>query len=159
MKTVDVPLYGGRGTTTVDTDFFETVLRGRSLWIDSGGYAKTAIEGNQNAAVHRLVINAKPGQIVDHIDRNRLNNTRANLRLVTTSQNNVNRAGVNNKTGFKGVSVGYRGKWNAYIKINGRPTYLGTFETSEGAARAYDKRARELHGAFAYQNFPQEKAA
>lgn len=96
------------------------------------------------------------GELVDHIDRDGLNNRRSNLRLATTSQNMQNRPRQkNNSSGYKGVTFHKkRGEWRAKISVNGVTNNLGIFSSPEAAARAYDAAAREHFGEFAYLNFP-----
>jgi hypothetical protein len=85
---------------------------------------------------------------IDHIDRNRLNNQRNNLRSATPSQNTCNQgAKSNNKAGYKGVRFNRRNnKYRAVI-------HLGYFKTSKEAAKAYDNAARKYFGEFGYTNF------
>ena len=88
----------------------------------------------------------------DHRDHNGLNNQRSNLRDATNVENMRNSRGhIRRKSRFKGVS--YQG-WQARITANGKYHNLGFFDNEEDAARAYDRAARELHGEFAYLNFP-----
>jgi hypothetical protein len=100
-----------------------------------------------------------PGCVVDHIDRDGLNNTRGNLRLATTTENARNKkqresrktAGV-----YKGVVRENRAlakPWRAKIQVGPRRLHLGRFATAEEAARAYDAAARQLFGSFAATNF------
>jgi hypothetical protein len=111
--------------------------------------------------MHREILGAAPGQMVDHRNRNGLDNQRANLRFATVQQNNHNAAlRADNATGFKGVHCRTRTKsarkYQAYIAFGGRVEYLGVYEDAAQAAHAYDARARELFGEFAHTNFPQE---
>lgn len=109
-------------------------------------------------SMHRLIMKAKPGQIVDHINGNGLDNRKENLRFCTIAENNRNRGLVRtNTTGFQGVHFDkVRGKFVASIRQNNKTKYLGTFDCPFKAARAYDAAAKELHGEFANLNFKQE---
>lgn len=110
---------------------------------------------NKTIRMHRLIMNAKEGQIIDHIDGNTLNNCKRNLRFANTSQNGANaERRKRNKSGYKGVSKhAHSKKWQAFIKT----TYLGTFETAEEAAKAYNIAALEHFGEFAKLNQILEK--
>lgn len=104
--------------------------------------------------MHRLVINAKKGQIVDHIDRNRINNTKQNLRFVSIEQNCHNSSKRKNaKNKFKGTV--YRERVNAYesrCKMFGKHNNLGTYKTEIAAAYAYNKKALELSPDYVFLN-------
>jgi hypothetical protein len=93
--------------------------------------------------------------LVDHIDRNPLNNTRANLRFCTHSENQRNKASKPLSTSkYLGVHWHKKDcKWQATIRVEGKKVYLGSFKSEEDAARAYDAAAREHHGQFANPNF------
>lgn len=90
--------------------------------------------------------------IVDHANRNPLDNRRRNLRFATPSLNTVNRK-YRNKTGFRGVAEN-DGKFIARIWVDKKKRYLGNFATAELAALAYDKAAIAAFGEFALLNFP-----
>lgn len=109
-------------------------------------------------AMHRVILAAPQGFDVDHIDGDGLNNTRANLRIATRSQNMANipkRPGCSSQ--FKGVSWNKRsGRWVANIGHNNRVVYLGGFTSELQAALAYDRAARDLFGEFARLNFAQD---
>lgn len=104
-----------------------------------------------NIAMHRVLMGLDPGKdpIVDHIDRDGLNNKRSNLRLCTWAENQRNRRGWS-KHGVKGVKPVYGGKWVGQIRLNGRLYRLGKFETIEEAHAAYCVAAKRLHGEFAH---------
>jgi len=105
-------------------------------------------------SMHRYIMVAKPGEKVDHRNRNTLDNQKSNLRICTQGQNNTN-VGVrtDNKSGFKGVSWhGASKRWQADICVNGNGKYIGIYSTPEEAAHAYDISAIELHGEFAVTN-------
>jgi hypothetical protein len=106
--------------------------------------------------MHRVILDCKPGEEVDHEDRNPLNNRRKNLRKCTHSQNVCNASlSSGNKSGFKGVSkVSGAERWVAQIQTSaGKKKHVGYFYSPEEAARAYDKAAKEIHGEFAFLNF------
>lgn len=106
-----------------------------------------------NLTAHRLLLDPPPGVLVDHVNRNGLDNRRANLRLCNQSQNKANRpAPRNNTSGFKGVSRTRGGRFAAYITVDYRKRHLGTFATAHDAAFAYDVAALEAWGEFALLN-------
>ena len=131
----------------------------RTVHLGYGRGAPTA-----HVFMHRDVISAQPGQIVDHINGNKLDNRRDNLRLTDRAGNCRNKVHTKNrKRGlFKGVYLGRSGKWEAKIGTlrDGRKVsiHIGSFVLAEDAARAYDAAAREHFGEFAATNFPEVAA-
>jgi hypothetical protein len=111
--------------------------------------------------MHRRILNAQVGQIVDHENHNGLDCQRHNIRICTQRQNNGNRRrNIHSSSRFKGVTwYGRYKKWRAQIQNNGKEIHLGYFDDEEQAAHAYDKKAIELFGEFACLNFPERKAA
>lgn len=111
---------------------------------------------NYDLTMHRLILNLTSNDKVevDHIDMNGLNNQKSNLRIVNRSQNKCNATiQKNNKTGLKGVGYYKRGgHYRARIKINGKETHLGFFDTAEEAGAAYDKASKEIHGVYGRVN-------
>lgn len=106
--------------------------------------------------LHRLVLGAARGQLVDHINGDTLDNRRCNLRLCSVAQNAANSAKYlkPSSSQFKGVSR--QGcKWAAQISTGGRARVLGRFDDEEVAARAYDAEASIVYGEFARLNFPE----
>ncbi|WP_090476058.1 HNH endonuclease [Nakamurella panacisegetis] len=103
--------------------------------------------------MHRLIMAVTSVQDhVDHINHNRLDNRRSNLRVCTQRQNNQNiRPTRRNKSGYKGVCA-YKSRWRAYITPNKRQMSLGCFGSKDEAARAYNHAATEFFGEFAYLN-------
>jgi hypothetical protein len=101
--------------------------------------------------MHHLFLRAPEGMEVDHINGNSLDNRRANLRIVTKSQNQFNKgAQRNNTSGFKGVIYDKRrGYWRFDIQAHGARRSVGGFASAEAAADGYRAAAEELHGEFA----------
>lgn len=111
--------------------------------------------------MHRVILNAPSGKMVDHCDGNGLNNARSNIRLCSNAENHYNQFPVSGKSSkYKGVCWNKRrGKWNAVITANGIARHLGVFEQEADAAVAYNKAALELHGEFARLNRVSEMTA
>lgn len=107
--------------------------------------------GKGTVLLHRVITDAAIGAVVDHLDGDGRNNTRANLRVCTPGQNAWNaRLRVDNKSGAKGVTFCKRtGKWIAHIAKDGKKKYLGRFETVAVASRAYRVASQAMHGEFA----------
>lgn len=97
--------------------------------------------------MHKLILDND--QSVDHINRDPLDNRRANLRYATKQQNAAN---MDRGSEWKGVTK-RRNKWLAQITVDGKNQYLGLFSTPEDAARAYDAAALEAFGEYARGNF------
>jgi len=154
---VEIPLTQGYVALVDDADA-PRVLAAGSWWSHKGvhrRYARGSV-GGKATLMHRLVLDAPQGVGVDHINGNGLDNRRENLRFCDHSLNAANmRKRAPHSSRFKGVSWHSKaGKWEAYIKREGRKTYLGCYVTEAEAARVYDAAAREYFGEFARPNFP-----
>ncbi len=147
-----IPLSRGKTAIVDETDFIE--LSKYKWYADVDGYA---LRTNDNVRLHRLIMQALPGQLVDHIDGNTSDNRRVNLRICTQAENIRNRGKpVVNSSGYKGVSWDKaRQKWQVHIAALGVRKNLGRFVDKLEAARAYDTAAKIYHGEFARLNFPE----
>jgi hypothetical protein len=108
------------------------------------------------SSMHRVIMNQPRGLLVDHKNLNTLDNTRTNLRLATRSQNMFNRKKIKSNTSSRFIGVCFdkrRKKWCAYITVEGKRIWLGTFDNEIDAALAYDAAAKKYHGEFARLNF------
>jgi hypothetical protein len=153
----------GRAVAYIDDA--DADLAGYTWSLHSGGYAirHTARPRRVAVRMHRVIMARKLGralarhELVDHINGDVLDNRRVNLRLATNSENQFNRdLPAHNSTGYKGVyraTAGSRKPWQAAITINRCKRHLGTFDTPQEAARAYDEAARQLAGQYARGNF------
>jgi hypothetical protein len=122
--------------------------------VNGKGYRTVKMLGGQYPE-HRLIFlmfNGFLPENVDHIDRDKRNNSFENLRAATCSQNSCN-IGITlaNSTGLRGVQK-LGGSWRAVIKHRGIPFHLGMFDSAEKAAAAYNRAAIDLHGEFACLN-------
>ena len=115
----------------------------------------------KRVSLHRLIVECPPGYVVDHIDGNPLNNTKANLRVCTRAQNQKNtRKRKKTKHKYKGVvRLGFakyaKPRYSFAIASDNILHRGGKFRTKLEAAMAYDDKAIELHGEYACLNFPE----
>jgi hypothetical protein len=156
-----IPLTEGKFTIVDPADFYRL---NNFYWLTCGKndnlYAARLIRtptGRLNTILmHKEILNAPPGLLVDHRNTDSLDNRKANLRLATHSQNSCNsrRDKSNTYSRFRGVSFSKRKqKWFAAIRANGKKIWLGYFDDEFSAALAYDRAAREYHREFARTNF------
>ncbi len=105
--------------------------------------------------MHREIMQTPPGEVVDHKNHKPLYNRRDNLRNCNRVQNRCNQRSPGNQSGFVGVYP-YGKRWLARINSGGKTLYREVFDDKVEAAKARDRKAYELFGAFAYLNFPDE---
>jgi len=154
MKYIELSKQGknkGKYQALVDDEDYDRLNKFR--WsINTGGYAIRRLE-NKYSLMHKEVIDVPFGYDTDHINRNKLDNRRENLRFATRSQNNANqRINSYNTSGYKGVSWNKSLKlWMAYIKVNGK-RYVKYSKNKEEAAKKYNEMAKEYFGEFARLN-------
>lgn len=155
-----IRLANGRGVVLIDDEDYERIAaHSWCLQLGGGNYQRKYAQANikidgqwKRTTMHRFIMGLKKGERCDHRDNDGLNNQKENLRLATSNQNQHNREKVRGR--FKGVSWHkVAAKWVAQIAAYGKHYYLGLFDEEEAAARAYDAKAKELHGEFAKLNF------
>lgn len=128
----------------------------RTEWL---GKQRTPEARQRRILLHRFIMNAPDGVNVDHINREPLDCRKSNMRFATQALNLINRP-HRNTSGFRGVSlrsVKQGTRYTAQIRSNRKTRRIGTFDTPEQAARAYDQAAINLWGEFAFLNFPREQ--
>jgi hypothetical protein len=168
-----IPLTQGKFAVVDPADFYHlnrhkwrickgknTLYAERSVRLSFGRYTRILM--------HRQILNAYPNHhprftsheplftnlVIDHINRNGLDNRRSNLRLATIAQNAWNSRIRPNRSGYKGVWFAKdKGKFRAAIWHNNKRIYLGYFDSPRQAALAYDTAAKKYHKDFAVLNF------
>ena len=159
MRTI--PLQRGR-VALVDDDDYDRAIQHTWTLLEHGNtrYAGSYLAGKYKPRtyLHRFILAVPVGMQVDHIDRDGLNCQKANLRPADHHSNGRNSVQPQTATGsgYRGVyKHHYSERWLAKIRDDtGKRVYLGTFETPEQAAVAYDEAALRYHGEFAILNFP-----
>jgi hypothetical protein len=151
-----IPLSGGKRTAIVDDDDYLWLTT--TKWSDDKlGYAvrhKRKEDGSDTTEkMHRLIMKAKAGEQVDHVNGIPWDNRKENLRIVNNSQNSANKKAYStNKSGYKGVAVYKKNKWTAQITVNYRKIHLGVFECKHEAAEVYNVAALKYFGEYARLN-------
>lgn len=153
MREVKVPLTRGK-FAVINSDDLELVM-GFKWHITNLGYARTDFWKPQRGYIfmHRLIMPCPQGLQVDHINGDRLDNRRENLRICTQAQNVAARLKTKNQTHskYKGIKR-IRTKWSAVLRHRDKDIYLGMYDNELSAAKAYDAKALEIHGEFAKTN-------
>lgn len=153
-----IKLGKGSKVAFVDAEDFQRINQHK--WFPKKGhltfYAVRKKQVNKKVKLiymHREVLNSPDAEHVDHIDHNGLNNCKANLRPCSAEQNQHNKGFTcNSKSKYKGVTW-HNGKWRARITHQKKQIHIGHFKSEIDAAMAYDKKASELFGEFAFTNF------
>ena len=157
----EVLLYNAKGReiarTIIDTEDIQKIIN--YTWCLSGnGYAVSWVDGRM-IYLHRFLSSTPEGMNTDHINTERLDNRKSNLRYATNAENSHNIVSTRGSSKYKGVCFLKTKKWPlkkpwlSYITCNKKKKYLGYFATQEEAATAYDNAAKELFGEFAKTNF------
>lgn len=153
-----IPLTQGK-FAKVDDEDFEWLSQWK--WYFTGYYAareERGKDGKQRAIrMHRVIADTPPELEVDHINGDKLDNRRVNLRNCVHYQNNFHQGmKKHNTSGYKGIIQINSEKWVAKINVKGKQIYLGSYDDPKDAAKAYDIGAKQYHGEFASLNFPEE---
>ena len=150
-----IPLGHGQFAIVDDEDYEKAC---RYKWHTMGNGEKTHSYAATKLKMHRWLIDAPPGYMVDHINGDPLDNRKSNLRLCTNSQNQQNTASRGGTSQYKGVSFRAKnGRWIAAFQYNAVRYHCGMWDTEEEAARAVDKKRGEVCGDFASKNLWQEE--
>lgn len=141
-----------------DLDDYEKI--NKYCWVQSNGYIVAREYGSQNKNInmHRLIMNMLDNDdsniYIDHINHNKSDNRKLNLRLVTNSQNQMNRkTPLNNTSGVIGVSWSKsKQKWRAYIEKDSKYIHLGYYDEFEDAVAARKIGEEKYYGEYSYNN-------
>jgi hypothetical protein len=145
-----------QNTVIVDFEDMDKLLSGK-WYVGTVGYAvcgTTPRKTGKMLLFHRELLNAAPGNKVDHKNGDTLDDRKMNIRECTHRQNMYNcKMSINNTTGYKGVSWNSsRGIYESYITKNGKKIHLGRFDDPVKAALKYNEKAIEFFGEFARLN-------
>lgn len=145
MASVEIQVKG----KTVRLDEEDLPLISQYTWsIGTHGYVQRWIHPNGKTIcvlLHRELLGLRKGdrRIGDHINGNKLDNRRSNLRIVDASGSSQNVSG-RGRSRYRGVYPGRSGRWQARVKFQGRMHYLGTYATEQEAAAVAEAKRREL---------------
>ena len=156
--------------TQVDDEDFEylnqwkwhaTKRKGNPMYVERN----MVVDGKRKSVkMHRIIMDCEQGKIIDHKDRDSLNNQKCNLRICKHSDNNKNRTscGTSKYLGVhwhtnkyltkSGDKMKIRSFWLASIRVDGKQKYLGSFKKEDDAALAYNIAAKKFHKEFANLN-------
>jgi len=150
-----IPLTRGL-TALVDDADYDWLRQWKWMRVGTGYAGRFDSATGKLIYMHRLILDAPADQDLDHINGDRLDNRRANLSLVPTTQNLQNqRIGAHNTSGCKGVCWHKQSnKWHVRISWNGKRIHLGYERDLETAALLYDAAARYFFGEYARPNYP-----
>ncbi len=144
----------------VDDEDYDFLMQWK--WFYANGYAVRAVnyykpcgkKSGKQTLMHRVINKTPEGMLTDHINGDKLKNTKQNLRTCTSSENSMNKLGNKNSfSEYKGICWHRRDKrWQAQIQINGKAKHIGCFASEIEAAKAYNNKALELFGEFSLLN-------
>ena len=134
------------GRAIIDLEYID-VIKDYKWHLTARGY----VLNNKVGKLHKFIMNPSDDLVVDHINRNKLDNRRCNLRICSQHQNSMNKSKASNNTsGVSGVCWDKNSnKWAAYININKKRKFLGYFSTLEKAAEVRRQAEIEYYGEYA----------
>jgi hypothetical protein len=144
---------GGVILTLIDHDSLEEMMNTDVKWyaaydLKVKNYYVIGFSNGKQIKMHRFITKCPSGLVVDHINRNTLDNRKENLRNISTAENARNtKVYKNNKTGIKGVSYRENQKlFIASLKVNRKQIHIGHYKTLEEAEKAITKARLDLFG-------------
>ncbi len=153
---IEIPISRRPGVfAIIDEDDFEIISKHK--WhLNYKGYAAASIWLKEEQKVshpfmHRMIMKASKGQLVDHKNRNRLDCRKDNLRFCTPSQNSQNKEQARTIAPFKGLKY-HKGLWQVWITSEKKRLFLGSNTDPKAAAQLYNNAALKYFGEFARLN-------
>lgn len=133
----------------IDESDYERVSRYK--WFITNGYIATRMINKKMTYLHRFILNTPEGKVTDHINHNKLDNRKENLRICTSRENSINcKLSKNNNTGFRGTSFEKdRGVYSAYLMVNRKKVHLGRYENLKDAIDARMAGEKKYFGIYA----------
>jgi len=154
MSIVKFPLSNG-GVTFVDDNIADSI-RGMNVYRnDSRGYVKIRVHG-KSQYLHRFILNAPEGLLVDHINGDKSDNTMSNVRLCTISENNLNQRSPTKASSHYRLVYKNRRKWILRSSLNKKRTHHGLFQSRHVAGIFADQILVNIVGPFVKRNFPEK---
>lgn len=146
--------YGIGYTTNTNKEFYfdlddYDLIKNICWWEDANGYIVS-----KDKLLHRIIMSPDKGEVVDHINHNKFDNRKCNLRNCAKAQNNINTGlRIDNTSGYKGVTYRQdRSKWCATIRFEGKTYYLGLYTNKYDAIKARKEAEEKFFGEWSYQN-------
>ena len=154
MMTKMIPLSQGKFAKVDDCDYDRISKHKWSVSVSCAIRMSYVTGKAKSVLMHREIMSTPDGMETDHINGDRLDNRRANLRICTHGENQQNRrAKIWGGSGYKGVCwITKDKKWRAQIKVGGRVVYIGQYDNPKDAAIAYNKEAEKYFGEYARLN-------
>lgn len=153
MKKIKLTGKNGANKEALISDLDDGNCESHVWWLHKYGYPTTRIDG-QSVSMHQFLLGKRKGYVIDHIDQNRLNNQRDNLRFVTWQQNLLNSKPRNGRK-YKGVYHEKHGKpkcWHVLIRHEGKLVSFGRYRTEKEAVEVYNCEVLKLRGNLATIN-------
>lgn len=139
--------------TKVDDEDFEDINK-KSWYLTDQGYAKSRVfpklQKSYLVLLHRIIMKAKKGEMIDHINQDRLDNRKINLRFCDKKTNGANmKKHKDNTSGYKGVYFEKTNKkWRGKITKQGKQFFTKSFLLKEDAVKEYRKLSIKIYGEF-----------
>jgi hypothetical protein len=144
----------------IDEEIYYDIIKYKwNIWDNDEKKNISGLVDGKNWVLSRYIMNYTGENFIDHINNNKLDNRRSNLRIATVKQNAMNKSSSKNSTSkYIGISLRKsNGTWNSHISVDGKKLNLGTFKNEIDAAKARDIATKKYFGEYGNLNFPEEQ--